>query len=90
MECILYKTQDEYIIPYLKQNKGDDGIKNGFSAILEVVANEYNVDVGAETAIATEYTETNNSNSSALIGCGIPFISVIFRAVLGLLEKKKI
>ena len=84
------RIQDEFIIPYLKQNKWDDGIKNGFSAILEVFATEYNVEVGAETAIATEYTETNNSDSSAFIGFGIPFISIIFGAVLGFLKKKKI
>ena len=47
------RIQDEYIIPYLKKNDWNDGIKNGFSAFLEIVANEYNVEVGAQTAITT-------------------------------------
>ena len=50
------RIQDEYIIPYLKKNDWNDGIKNGFSAFLEIVANEYNVEVGAQTAITTGYT----------------------------------
>lgn len=44
------RIQDEYIIPYLKQNDWNNGIKNGFSAILQEVTNEYNVEVGAEEA----------------------------------------
>ncbi len=39
------KIQDEYIIPYLKNNNYDEGIKNGFNAILQEVANEYNVTI---------------------------------------------
>ena len=41
-----------------------DGIKNGFSAFLEIVANEYNVEVGAQTAIATGYTQENGKDLS--------------------------
>ena len=50
------RIQDEYIIPYLRENNWNDGIKNGFSAILEVVADEYNVEVGAEQAVGAGYT----------------------------------
>ncbi len=53
------RIQDEYIIPYLKENNWDDGIKNGYSKILEVVSEEYNIDVGAmEAEAAEEQTNT--------------------------------
>ena len=31
------RMQDEYIIPYLKQDKWNEGIKNGFNAFLDVL-----------------------------------------------------
>lgn len=37
--------QDKYIIPYLKQDNWDEGIKNGFNAILDVVSNEYGIKI---------------------------------------------
>ena len=39
------RIQDQYIIPYLKNNNYDEGIKNGFSAILEEVCKEYNIEI---------------------------------------------
>lgn len=48
------RIQDEYIIPYLKQDNWNEGIRNGYSAILQVVAEEYGVEVGAEEAISNE------------------------------------
>ena len=38
------RIQDEYIIPYLKEND-DGGIRNGFTAILNEVASEYGVTI---------------------------------------------
>ena len=37
------RIQDTYIIPYLKNNNYDEGIKNGFSAVLQEVSNEYGI-----------------------------------------------
>lgn len=39
------RMQDEYIIPYLKENKFDEGIKNGYSAFLKEIAEEYGVTI---------------------------------------------
>lgn len=83
------RIQDEYIIPYLKQNNWNDGIKNGFSAFLEVVASEYNVEVEAQTATAGEYTQAGEDDSLTK-ALKIPFASLIVGAILGFLEKKKI
>lgn len=45
------RIQDEYIIPYLKENEWNAGIKNGFNAFLEIISNEYNIEVGGETPV---------------------------------------
>ena len=37
--------RDEYITPYLKNNNYNEGIKNGLSAILQEVTNEYNITI---------------------------------------------
>ena len=53
------RIQDEYIIPYLRNNKYNDGIKNGFSAILQEVSSEYGISITSqETAQKTQ----NSSN----------------------------
>lgn len=45
------RMQDQYIIPYLKENNFDEGIKNGYSAFLKEVADEYGVTItGSEKA----------------------------------------
>ena len=46
------RIQDEYIIPYLKENNWNEAIRNGYSKILEEVANEYQVDVGEINAVS--------------------------------------
>lgn len=51
------RIQDKYIIPYLKENNWNDGIKNGFSAIVKIVAEEYGVEVNAQEAIAGESSD---------------------------------
>ena len=45
------RIQDDYIIPYLKNDNYDEGIKNGYSAVLEEVCKEYNIEItGAQKA----------------------------------------
>ncbi len=39
------RIQDQYIVPYLKNNNYDEGIKNGFSAVIEEVCKEYNIEL---------------------------------------------
>lgn len=51
------RMQDEYIIPYLKEDNFDEGIKNGYSAFLQEVASEYNITItGSQSA-----TQVNES-----------------------------
>jgi len=42
------RIQNEYIIPYLKENNWNEGIKNGFDAFLDVIVDEYQVDINKD------------------------------------------
>ena len=81
------RIQDEYIIPYLKQDNWNDGIKNGYSAILNIIADEYNVSVGAEDAVATESTDADFLETGEIIV--IPFISYFVGNRVRSLKRKK-
>lgn len=48
------RIQDNYMIPYLRENNWDEGIKNGFSAIVNEIEKEYGVTAGSETATEIE------------------------------------
>ena len=54
------RIQDEYILPYYKQNKFDDGIKNGYLAILNEVTKEYNVTLDGNIPNATAIPQKTN------------------------------
>ena len=52
------RMQDEYIIPYLKNNNYDEGIKNGYNAFLTEVAGVYGVTIeGIQVAFKNESTK---------------------------------
>lgn len=75
------RIQDEYIIPYLKEDKFDEGIKNGYSAFLQEVADEYGVTItGSEQAVpkgvSFQLTETILYIGMMLF---FIFISIYFR-----------
>ena len=71
--------ENEYIIPYLKNDNYDKGIKNGFSAVLEEVCKEYNIEVsGAETAESAQdiYSDTYGKFILLL------FVSIILSTII--------
>lgn len=78
------RIQDEYIIPYLKNNNWNEGIKNGFSAFLNIIANEYNVDIKQEQAIKLE-----NNTSSENINFSVLYVSVMFGYVISAINKHR-
>lgn len=63
------RIQDDYIIPYLKDDNWNEGVRNGYSKVLEEVSNEYGVDVG-------EINVTEPSGEDDGVG-GILFMAVI-------------
>ena len=49
------RIQDKYIIPYLREDKWDEGILNGYKAFYQIVAEEYHYD----GAVAPEELESD-------------------------------
>lgn len=79
------RMQDTYIIPLLQEDRFDEGIKNGYSAFLQAVAEVYGVSITGETAVAYEDEEVSAAFSACLL------ISVILSCLSSalLLKKKK-
>lgn len=78
------RIQDEYIIPYLKENDFDTGIKNGLNAILQEVMTEYGITIDG-VAEATGI-ETNNDRNilPELIMVAIFIMLIIFSSRHGI------
>ena len=70
---------DNYVVPYFKDNNWNDGIRNGFNAILDEVCQEYNITIdGLESA--TDIVRYEDIKlSTAIIVC---FFCLILRAFL--------
>jgi len=71
------RFQDEYIIPYLKNNDWDNGIKNGYDAFYREIVKLNNLSI--------EYNEPINTNDNSYIMWYIH--SFIFGLVLGTIVK---
>lgn len=62
------RMQDSYIIPYLKENNYDEGIKNGYSAFLQEIAGEYDIQIsGTQQVIEKEKASGGSIMSSLLV-----------------------
>lgn len=79
------RMQDAYIIPLLQEDKFDEGIKNGYSAFLQTVAEVYDVSITGEEAVSYDDEEV----SSAFSACIIVSLIVSYLASVFLLKKKK-
>lgn len=80
------RIQDEYIIPYLKNDNYNEGIKNGFSAVLQEVCKEYNISISE--AQKPEKGQDFDSIPSEIGMVGV--ISIIISAFLRFIQKVKI
>ena len=78
------RMQDSYIIPLLREDKFDEGIKNGYSAFLQAVAEVYDVSITGEAAVS--YEEEVSSAFSICMGIGL---ALSYLSSLLLLRKKK-
>jgi len=78
------RIQDQYIIPYLRENKWNEGIKNGFDAIIEEVCKEYNISVTSDKPVVVGNSQ-GVSNDYTWIGAG----GFITGAVLGIVSRAK-
>lgn len=72
------RIQDTYIIPYLKNNNYNDGIKNGFNAILNEITNEYQITISSkENAVKEDSLNINGSIPQVIIYTIVMIISQI-------------
>lgn len=77
------RMQDAYIIPLLREDKFDEGIKNGYSAFLQEVAEVYGIAITGEPAVSYE------EDGAAFVTCMVIGFAVSFLGSIFLLKKKK-
>ena len=79
------RFQDEYIIPYLKNNNWDEGIKNGYDAFYKeiVTLNNLNVEYN-EPVYNSEYVDEDYFESSSIL----IYLGAFIGAILGTKIKK--
>lgn len=76
---------DNYVISYLSEGKWDEGIVNGFNAIMEEVETEYNLEL--ENDAPVRYTGTTTESKSNTLEWGTPFlIAIVISLIVGLIS----
>lgn len=83
------RIQDEYIIPYLKNNNYDEGIKNGFSAVLQEVATEYGVIISGAQEVSNSTTDELLINKMMTISVTSMIITFIMEITMKMIKIKK-
>lgn len=78
------RIQDQYIIPYLKQNKWDEGIRNGFDAVIQEICDEYQVQVTSNKPVELNNTENVGSQMKWVAPGGF-----ITGAIIGIIARIK-
>lgn len=80
------RIQDEYIIPYLKEDNWNEGIKNGFSAFLNIIAKEYNVEIdNMQEAVNAK----NNKDTFFSVSANTVFSGIVIGGILGRINKNR-
>ena len=79
------RMQDTYIIPLLKEDKFDEGIKNGYTAFLQEVSTVYDVTITGDTAVSYE----DGMNELPILICFMVSFGVSILGNQLLLKKKK-
>lgn len=83
--------RDKYITPYLKNNNYDEGIKNGFSALLDEITNEYDIKITLqEEAQKVKNSSTLTLEESKKITYAITLImTIVLSIVIGCILRGK-
>ena len=77
------RIQDEYIIPYLKNDNYDEGIKNGFNAILSEITSEYGINITLQKdAEKIQNSSTLSLEESKIIAFVVALIMTIVLSVI--------
>ena len=82
---------DEYSGPYFKSNDWDTGIKTLYSALLEEVYSEYDLEMPAEVSevVSNCKNVSEDSKMSVLMGVVIVALILVFGGILPLIRKRK-
>ena len=80
---------DNYIVPYLKNNDWDNGIKNGFNTILEEVCAEYDITVDGAIASVEQIDSTDEKTGIVVASTFLAlFLGLILRAIFRKTKRK--
>ena len=79
------RFQDDYIIPYLKDNKWDEGIINGYNAFYDEIVTLNNLDVEYDKPLDQSVsTIPDEMSSREIVGLIISLVSsILFGALIG-------
>ena len=77
------RIQDNYMIPYFKENNWQDGIKNGYNAILSEVEKEYDVTVEGSTSPVK-----GKDNDTSFSSIAFSFMLITIMIIIPLCNKK--
>lgn len=70
--------RDKYILPYFKEDSYEEGIRNGFYALVEEVSNEYNItDLDVEKPLESQSTNRSNSVVKAFGAIGLVILVIL-------------
>jgi uncharacterized protein len=72
------RIQDDYMLPYYSQNKFDDGLKNGYLAVLQEVEKEYNVTLTGSVPDAAATTQNTNPINPIFKIIAVVFVVLFF------------
>lgn len=79
------RIRDTYMIPYLKNNNWNDGIKNGYDAIYKEIVDANNLNLSYDEPVSSK---SNSSNVILYVYIGIA-IGFILGAILRLISKRQ-
>lgn len=80
------RIRDTYMIPYLKNNNWNDGIKNGYDAIYKEIVDANNLNLSYDAPAKSNNSRSFNITANIYIGIAIGFV---LGAILRLINKKK-
>lgn len=79
------RIQDEYMIPYYKNNNWNDGIKKGFDACLSVIQDEYDVELeGLNYIDVSDEENTETEKIAATIASIVEIIIFIIIIIISI------
>ncbi len=76
------RIEDRYIVPYLKNNNWEDGIKNGYNALLEEVCHEYNITISGVNKAVSTTSESFFKVSPSMIIATLIMLYIVVRLIM--------